>query len=68
MSTDKVQKKPVVTHIYYEPISAECEEDFYCLNDIKIREVKSVKPVSSLPSIFSGIDMVELVQFKYNEH
>ncbi len=63
MNTDKIQKQPMITFTYYEPITAPCEE-FCCLKEIEIREVKCVKPVTCL-EMFKGLDMEELVTFNY---
>jgi len=64
MNTDKIQKQPMITFTYYEPNTAPCEEEFCCLKEIEIREVKCVKPVTCL-EMFKGLDMEELVTFNY---
>lgn len=64
MNTDKIPKKPMVTFTYYEPITADWVEEFSCLKEIEIREVKCVKPVTCL-EMFKGLDMEELVTFNY---
>ena len=54
----------MITFTYYEPNTAPCEEEFCCLKEIEIREVKCVKPVTCL-EMFKGLDMEELVTFNY---